>query len=123
MIGVVELERIRVEGRHGVGEEERRRPQAFEVSVRATLDIARAAASDDIDGALDYARLGALVVEIVEGESYHLLEALCWRIASAAAERFPAERVWVKVAKLNPPMPVRLAHAAVEVEIEGRGRR
>ncbi|MDA8209160.1 MAG: dihydroneopterin aldolase [Actinomycetota bacterium] len=122
MIGVVELERILVEGRHGVGEEERSRPQAFEVSVRATLDIARAAASDDIDEALDYSRLASLVVEIVQGESYRLLEALCWRIASAAAERFPAQRVWVKVAKLSPPMPVRLEHAAVEMEIEGRGQ-
>ena len=123
MVGVVELERIRVEGRHGVGEEERSRPQAFEVSVRATVDIARAAAADDIEEALDYSRLASLVVEIVEGESYHLLEALCWRIASATAERFPAQRVWVKVAKLSPPMPVRLAYAAVEMEIEGHGQR
>ncbi len=123
MIGVVELDRIRVDGRHGVGAEERSRPQQFEVSVRATLDIAGAAAGDDIAEALDYSRLADLVVEIVEGESFHLLEALCWRIASAAQERFDVQRVWVKVAKLHPPMPVRLAHAAVEVEIEGRSGR
>ncbi|MDA8263063.1 MAG: dihydroneopterin aldolase [Actinomycetota bacterium] len=123
MIGVVELDRIRVEGRHGVGDEERSRVQPFEVSVRATLDIARAAVSDDIAESLDYSRLAALVVEIVEGESFHLLEALCWRIATAAQERFDVPRIWVKVAKLHPPMPVRLAHAAVEVEIEGRSTR
>lgn len=123
MTGVVELERIRVEGCHGVGAEERSRPQTFEVSVRATLDLARAAATDDIGEALDYSRLGALVADIVQGESYHLLEALCWRIASAAAERFPTQRVWVKVAKVNPPMPVRLGHAAVELEIEGHAPR
>ena len=42
------LENIRLEGRHGVHEEERAAPQPFEIDVELVLDLQPAGRADDL---------------------------------------------------------------------------
>ena len=51
--------------------------------------------------AVDYDMLYRTVREVVEGESFHLLEALAARLADIILERFGIQRVCVRIAKQN----------------------
>jgi dihydroneopterin aldolase len=50
---------------------------------------------------VDYDRLYETVREVVEGQSFHLLEALAARTAETILQRFEVRRVKVRIAKQN----------------------
>jgi dihydroneopterin aldolase len=79
------LHDIVVHGRHGVHAHERETAQPFRVDLVLQLDLARAAASDDLDDTIDYAAVHARIVEIVQTHSYALLERLAGVILDAVA--------------------------------------
>lgn len=93
----VELQGLEVFGRHGVLESERREGQTLLYDV--WLDVSDAALSDRIEDAVDYREVAASVREVSEGRSFQLLEALAAAVADALVERFPLERVRVRVRK------------------------
>lgn len=72
----IEVRGIRAYGRHGANPGERDRPQSFEVDVVLEVDLSEARRSDELGHTVDYARIHALVTEIVEATSYALLERL-----------------------------------------------
>jgi 7,8-dihydroneopterin aldolase/epimerase/oxygenase len=98
---IVELEGLEVIGRHGVEAEERREGRVFLYDV--WLEVSEAARSDRIEDAVDYREVAACVREVSDGTDFHLLEALAGAVADAIAERFPVERVRVRVRKPAPP--------------------
>jgi dihydroneopterin aldolase len=93
----VELHGLEVFGRHGALEGERRDGRIFLYDV--WLDVSEAALSDRIEDAVDYREVAACVREVSDGRSFHLLEALAAAVADALVERFPLERVRVRVRK------------------------
>ena len=62
---------------------------------------ARAETSDRLADAVDYDMLYRTVREVVEGQSFHLLEALAATVAATILERFAIRRVTVRIAKQN----------------------
>src|SRR6185503_15846979 len=70
-------------GRHGVTDEERAEAQPFEVDLLVRLDLSTPARTDDLADTVDYGALFKLTREVVEGPSFHLLEALAAAIADA----------------------------------------
>jgi 7,8-dihydroneopterin aldolase/epimerase/oxygenase len=98
---IVELEGLEILGRHGVEEDERRDSRVFLYDV--ALEVSEAARSDRIEDAVDYRDVAACVQEVSDGGQFHLLEALAGAVADAIAERFPVERVRVRVRKPAPP--------------------
>jgi 7,8-dihydroneopterin aldolase/epimerase/oxygenase len=93
----VELHGLELFGRHGVLESERLEGGTFLYDV--WLDVTDAALSDRIEDAVDYRDVAACVREISDGRSFHLLEAIAAAVADALVERFPLERVRVRVRK------------------------
>ena len=94
----VELAGLTVLGRHGVLEHERVEGQRFLFDV--LLDVGDAAAhSDRIDDAVDYRDVAETVRVVSAGRSFNLLEALAAAVADALLERFPIDRVTVRVRK------------------------
>ena len=90
---------------HGVMEEEHRIGGRFEVDVAMTLDIQRAAETDDLTQTVDYERVYALVSEVVTGSPSFLIERIGWRIAEAVAHAYPGlGGIEVSVRKPNPPV-------------------
>jgi dihydroneopterin aldolase len=94
---------LRMQGRHGLGDDERARPQEFAVTIECPTDAARAAASDAVGDALDYRRLRAIAAEVIGGPSRHLLETLADQIATRILAEVAPEWIRVRVTKLAPP--------------------
>jgi len=72
---------IRAFGRHGANPGERDVPQPFDVDVQLEVDLERSAHTDSIEDTLDYREVQSIVVDVVSGESYALLERLAQEIA------------------------------------------
>ena len=112
----IALTGLRVFGRHGVYEEERRVGQDFVIDLSLHLDTRPAAASDDVADTVHYGVLAEEVARIVGGEPVDLLETLADRIARhvLADERIDAVRVTVH--KPDAPIPLTFADVAVTIE-------
>jgi dihydroneopterin aldolase/2-amino-4-hydroxy-6-hydroxymethyldihydropteridine diphosphokinase len=72
------LSGIRASGRHGANAGERDAPQEFVVD----LDVEVEPTADDLDATADYRTLAATAREVVEEESFLLLESLAQSVAS-----------------------------------------
>ncbi len=101
--------------RHGFTEEERRVGGRFVVDVELARDLERAGKSDNLDDTISYAELYNLVREIVEGESFRLVEMLAETIAQKALTVFPADAVMVRIKKQPPPLDGIVDFAGVEI--------
>jgi dihydroneopterin aldolase len=110
----VEICGLELDGRHGVEEEERATPQPFVYDV--WLDVPEAAVSDRLDETVDYRGVVACIREISAARQFHLLEALAAAVADALVERFPAERVRVRVRKPAVRLDAPVAYTAATVE-------
>lgn len=80
---LIRLHGIRCEGRHGVPDEERERPQPFVVD----LEIEVEAGEDDLSATADYDGVLRVVRGLVSTESFHLIETLARRIAEMVASQ------------------------------------
>ena len=112
----IELRGLRVLGTHGVLPEERDRPQPLELDLDVWVDMARAAASDALDDTVNYAELATAAADVVDTQSFGLLEALAERIATVVLDadaRISA--VSVSVRKLRPPVALDMATVGVSV--------
>ena len=115
MTDSIRLRGLRALGRHGLAPGERDQAQPFEVDLDLHLDLAPAGATDDLTDTVDYGPLSAGVVELIESESFDLLETLAERIATLAKADRRVERVEVSIRKLRPPVPAHLDSAGVTI--------
>lgn len=102
-------------GYHGVFEAEAQLGQRFYVDLELSMDMSKAAASDNLEDTLDYGEIYTAVRSIVEQERYKLIEALAARIADQLLAMFPIFEVKVKVTKPNPPINGHYDAVAVEM--------
>ncbi|MGZ6265975.1 MAG: dihydroneopterin aldolase [Candidatus Limnocylindrales bacterium] len=112
------LANMRFDGRHGVEDDERARPQPFEVDLDIGLDLRAAGLTDDLGRTVDYGDLFEICRSVVEGPSRRLIESLAEAIARQVLDRTldrGVEEVVVRVRKPQAPLPGRLDHAAVEI--------
>src|SRR5256885_16064940 len=72
----IELRGLTVRGHHGVFDHERRDGQDFVVDITVWIDLATAAASDDLADTLDYGTLAQRAADIVAGPPRQLIEAV-----------------------------------------------
>jgi 7,8-dihydroneopterin aldolase/epimerase/oxygenase len=111
----ITLTGLRVRGRHGVFEHERRDGQDFVVDITLWLDLRQAAATDDLAHTVHYGELAERAAAVVAGEPRDLIETVAAEIADAemADERVLA--VEVTVHKPSAPIPLSFADVAVTV--------
>ena len=76
------LQDLAVECRLGIHEWERKTPQRIWIDMELAINAARAAGSDEIADALDYAALAGSVKRCAEARSYRLMETLAEALAS-----------------------------------------
>ncbi|KRB37185.1 dihydroneopterin aldolase [Microbacterium sp. Root180] len=118
----ITLTGLRVFGRHGVYDEERRDGQDFVVDVTLRLDTRPAAASDDVADTVHYGEMAEQIAAIVGGEPVDLLETLAARIAEHLLGYELVDGVRVTVHKPQAPIPLSFADVSVTIE-RGRGGR
>ncbi|GAA1953791.1 dihydroneopterin aldolase [Microbacterium deminutum] len=112
----ITLTGLRVFGRHGVYDEERRDGQYFVVDFTLRFDTRRAGRTDDVAETVHYGEAAERIAEIVSGEPVNLLETLAERIAAALLDFSPAEQVRVTVHKPDAPIALPFADVAVTIE-------
>ena len=105
MPGTIALTGLRVTGHHGVYEFERAQGQEFVIDVRLDLDLARAAASDDVADTVHYGELAESLVAIVGGEPVNLIETLADRLLDACLADERVAGATVTVHKPQAPIP------------------
>ena len=107
MQGDVRIENLEVECIIGVRDEERYRRQPVYFDCR--ISYRKLPREDEIEQAIDYSALAALLREVASEGKFRLLERLCESAAKRALEGFPvADRVEVTARK-----PQALGGAAV----------
>lgn len=98
-MGTVFIRNLSVRGKHGVGEEERRVEQEFIVSLEAECDTAYAAQTDSVADTIDYDALRAIVMRVVGGSSYMLLEKLASTIADETLKDSRIQKITISIQK------------------------
>jgi dihydroneopterin aldolase len=83
----------------GVYERERHVRQDLVLDLEMASDMARAAASDRIEDALDYAAVADRVIALVEDSEYQLLEALGEAVVSMVREEFGVPWLRLRLSK------------------------
>jgi 7,8-dihydroneopterin aldolase/epimerase/oxygenase len=119
----IELRGLAVPGRHGVFDHERAEGQDFVVDITVWIDLADAAATDDLADTYDYGALARLAAEVVAGPPRNLIEAVGGEIADRVMGDQRVHAVEVVVHKPQAPIPQQFADVAVVVRRSRRGGR
>ncbi|CAA9407696.1 MAG: Dihydroneopterin aldolase [uncultured Pseudonocardia sp.] len=109
----IELRGLRVRGHHGVFEHEKRDGQDFVVDITVWMDLAPAAASDDLADTLHYGELAERAAAVVGGEPCDLIETVSARIADDVLTDPRVQAVEVVLHKPQAPIPLDFADVAV----------
>ncbi len=110
---------LEFQARHGVLAAEKESPQSFLVDLDLFLDIKAAAEQDNLALSVDYDKVFHLVKNIVENQSYNLLETLAEKIAHALLDSFAAlQAVEVQVSKPDAPVKGNFDYFAVKIRRE-----
>jgi 7,8-dihydroneopterin aldolase/epimerase/oxygenase len=119
----IELRGLIVRGRHGVLDHERSDGQDFVVDITAWIDLAEAAASDDLADTYDYAVLAERAAAIIAGPARNLIETVAGEIAEDVMKDSRVHAVEVTVHKPQAPIPQAFADVAVVARRSRRGGR
>lgn len=119
----IELRGLRVRGRHGVYEHERADGQDFVVDITVWIDLADAAASDDLSDTYDYGVLAQRASDIVAGPPRKLIETVAGEIADDVMKDTRVHAVEVVVHKPSAHIPQTFADVAVVARRSRRGGR
>ena len=114
MTDAIVVRGITAEGKHGL-EGERDTPQPFVVDVEVLGDLAPAASADSIDSTIDYGAIVKEVRDVIESESYELLEAVAEGVAARVIS-MGANSVRVRVSKPRAAGTIGVEEIAVVIE-------
>ncbi len=115
MTGRITLEGLEFHAFHGVYAHERESGNWFEVDISVETNLSKAAATDDLNQAVNYETLFRIVKEEMEKPS-RLLESVADKIIADVFQQLPAvTEVSLKISKINPPIGGKCKRASVEV--------
>ncbi len=118
MTGIIELENMEFFAYHGCFAAERKVGNKFDVYVRIAYDCTAAAATDDINRALNYQTAYKIIKEQIFIPS-NLLEHLAHRIVNELYKNFPqTESIRIKISKLNPPLGGKIGATSLSLEVD-----
>lgn len=111
----VEIAGLSLYTHHGVTAAEQEVGQRLIIDLRLDVGECDATLTDRIEDTVDYGAVCQSVALVAQQRSYKTLERLCAAIADRLVDEFGAERVWVKAAKPEPPIPLPVEEVAVEM--------
>jgi len=94
------LEGLRVDAVIGIWEWERRVRQTVSLDLEMAADIRKAAASDEIEDALDYKRIAKRLIEAVQASEFRLVETLAETLARIVVTECGV--TWVRLSVSKP---------------------
>ncbi|GAA4871830.1 dihydroneopterin aldolase [Actinomycetospora straminea] len=114
----IALRGLRVRGHHGVFDHERRDGQDFVLDLVLEVDLAAAAASDDLADTVDYGTLAERAAAVVAGPPRQLIEAVAGEVADGVLADGRVAAVEVTLHKPEAPITVPFDDVAVTVRRE-----
>ena len=115
-IGVtVEIVGLSLYTHHGVTAAEREIGQRLVLDVRFDIGEPDALITDRVEDTVDYGEVCQVIALIAQQRSYRTLERLCTAVADRLLGDFNLERVWIKAAKPEPPIPLPVEEVSVEL--------
>ena len=99
---ILRLKGMEFWGYHGVSTQERAMGLKIRVDAELKVDTKSAALSDNLADTIDYVMAYEMIRDIVEGQSFALLETLANKIAYTLLELPPINEVTVRVSKIPP---------------------
>ena len=111
----ITLTGLRATAHHGVFEHERTDGQVFVIDAVVYLDVAAAAASDDIDSTVHYGVLAEQIVAAVESDPVDLIETVAERVARVVLAHRAATATTVTVHKPGAPITVPFEDVSVTI--------
>lgn len=112
----ISLRGLTVYGFHGVLDTEQVQGQDFIVDVDLEIDLAPAAASDDVTDTVHYGELAEAIADVVAGTPVKLIETLASRLADVCLVDKRVQSASVTVHKPNAPIAATIADVSVTVE-------
>jgi 7,8-dihydroneopterin aldolase/epimerase/oxygenase len=97
---IVFIRELRAETVIGVYDWERTIRQAVVLDIEMASDNRRAAASDGIDDALDYAAVSQRVLSFIEGSEFQLIETMAEQVAQLIRDEFQVP--WLRLRLCKP---------------------
>mgnify|MGYP001204036850 FL=1 len=98
------LSGLRFYGYHGVHPEERTLGQIFVLDLEIGLDLSPAARTDDPSQTVNYSEVYKDLRDVVQGNSYKLIETLAQKVAEVVLCRDKV--LWVRVTVKKPAAPI-----------------
>lgn len=115
-MALIEIEGMEFYAFHGHFEVEKVAGNRFLVNLNIEADLGKAGQSDRLEDTLDYQKAYLAVKEEMAIPS-DLLEHVCQRIITRIKSEFPeAQKVSVKVSKMNPPMGGQIEKVSLTME-------
>jgi dihydroneopterin aldolase len=114
-VNIVYIRALRAQAVIGVYEWERHIRQTVVLDLEMASDTARAAASDQIADALDYAAISSRVIALVEASEYQLLETLADAVARMITCEFGVP--WLRLRLSKPGAVAAADDVGVIIEI------
>lgn len=115
-MALIEIEGMEFYAFHGHFEVEKVAGNRFLVNLKIDADCSKAAQSDRLEDTLNY-QIAYLIVKEEMSIPSDLLEHVCQRIINRIKSEFPeAQKVTVKVSKMNPPMGGQIEKVSVTLE-------
>jgi dihydroneopterin aldolase len=111
----ITLTGVRVHAHHGVFDFEREAGQPFVIDVTAFVDLAAAAAGDDLARTVHYGELAEAIAAAVERDPVDLIETVAERVAAVALGYPAVSEVEVTVHKPAAPINVPFDDVAVTI--------
>lgn len=117
----IELRGLVVRGNHGVFDHERENGQDFIVDITLWIDLAAAAASDQLADTVDYGALAQRAAQIVGGPARNLIETVAAEVAEDVMTDERVHAVEVVLHKPDAPIPLTFSDVAVVARRSRRG--
>lgn len=115
-MALIEIEGMDFYAFHGHFDVEKVAGNRFLVNLKIEADCSTAAQSDRLEDTLNY-QIAYLIVKEEMSIPSDLLEHVCQRIINRIKSEFPeAQKVTVKVSKMNPPMGGQIERVSVALE-------
>ena len=111
---IIFLRELKVTTLIGVYEWEKRVPQTLQLDLDIALPDSRACQTDNIDDALDYAKVAQHIQTVLSDGHFSLLESLAEHIAQIILKDFNAPWAKVSVAKLQAIRNCKMVGVSIE---------
>lgn len=115
-LDTIRLSSVSAIGYHGVFEHEKRDGQPFITDAVLHLDIAAAAATDDLTKTAHYGEVAETIVAMVTGTPFDLIETLSARTAERILRDFPVVQA-VELTIHKPKAPIQVPFGDVSITV------